>query len=136
MTIRSGVYSILCTANGKRYIGSSKGVKGRWTNHKSELRCGYHANEGLQHAWNLYGETAFVCDVLEYCPLQKLREREQFWLDQLKPFGALGFNIRPTADNSIQATVTKERIREASILDWKSRSHTLAVSIDVISVLP
>lgn len=61
---RSGVYEILNTANGKRYIGSSKGIDFRWCIHHTELRRNKHHSRHLQAAWNKYGETTFQFNVL------------------------------------------------------------------------
>jgi group I intron endonuclease len=55
-----GVYSITNTANGKRYIGSTRGLERRLYEHRRQLRTGTHRNAHLQSAWNVHGESNFV----------------------------------------------------------------------------
>lgn len=81
---RSGIYQILCTVSGKSYVGSSKQIYVRWSQHRSKLRKGAHASPRLQQAWNKHGEAAFAFSVLEECPVDKLFEREQFHIDAKK----------------------------------------------------
>lgn len=81
----SGIYQILSTATGKRYIGSSKSIRNRWYQHRRQLRRGRHTSPRLQRAWNKHGEDNFVFSVLEECEVEKLFEREQWHIDQLKP---------------------------------------------------
>lgn len=57
--MQAGVYSIVNTANGKLYIGSTKGFKRRLYEHRRQLRTGTHRNKHLQSAWKEYGERAF-----------------------------------------------------------------------------
>lgn len=85
----SGIYRITCSANGKFYIGSTINLRKRQYEHFRTLRHGTHNNPKLQHAWNKYGEQAFIFDVIEFVLPAILLEREQHWLDTLKPF----FNI-------------------------------------------
>lgn len=55
----SGVYTITCTVNGRRYIGSSGNIHGRWKHHKSALRHNWHPIVLLQADWNEHGASAF-----------------------------------------------------------------------------
>ena len=77
MKYQSGVYEILNTANGKRYIGSAAKLRRRWANHRSALRSGRHHSPPLQRAWNKYGEVAFTFRVLQPCPVAQLLFQEQ-----------------------------------------------------------
>lgn len=61
----SGIYSILCTENGKVYIGQSKNLGRRFGEHKSSLARGVHRNPDLQADYNLYGCKAFEYTVIE-----------------------------------------------------------------------
>ncbi len=91
----SGIYQILCTANGKVYIGSAADIHRRWRQHQYRLRRGVHANPHLQSAWSAYGEASFVFQVAEECGIGELLTREQQHLDSL-PWRA-SFNIRRVA---------------------------------------
>lgn len=77
----SGIYCILNTMNGKRYIGQTYDLDYRWRRHKFDLKHGYHSNNHLQSAWNKYGDSSFEFIVLEKCPLSIIDEREIYWID-------------------------------------------------------
>lgn len=86
---RSGIYEIVNKINGYRYIGKSKNVANRLGQHKSLLRNNHHIYRTgklslLQKAWNKYGEDAFEFKIIEFCEVDKLNEREQYWIDYYK----------------------------------------------------
>lgn len=81
----SGIYKILNTVNKKFYVGSSKDIEGRKIGHLSELRRGVHHSKYLQNSWNKYKEENFVFIILEKCPQKELIDREQYYIDELKP---------------------------------------------------
>lgn len=89
----SGIYAITNRANGKRYIGQSSALRDRWLFHKSALRRGKHCNRIIQNAWNRYGEAAFEFTIIEEAKPEDLCEREQHWIDTLRP----EYNIAPVA---------------------------------------
>jgi len=80
-----GIYKIINIKNNKFYLGSSKNLNKRWIQHKYKLRKNNHVNFILQKAWNKYGEGNIIFEVLEECDENKLFEREQYYLDLLKP---------------------------------------------------
>lgn len=94
--MKSGIYKIVNTANGKAYIGSSFVLTRRWNRHVRELRGGIHPNAKLQAAWSKYGETSFEFCVVEYVDESLLIEREQHWIDCESP----EYNICRTAGNT------------------------------------
>lgn len=81
-----GVYQILNTVNGKRYIGSTVNLRTRRNDHWRALKQRNHYNHYLQNAWNRYGKKSFSFEVLEYIlDPKQLIEREQHYFDILKP---------------------------------------------------
>lgn len=82
---QSGIYEILNTVNGKRYIGSAVHFKNRWATHISLLRRDKHHSQHLQRAWNKYGKQAFEFNTLLICAKENLLDYEQRCLDGLKP---------------------------------------------------
>lgn len=85
--LNSGVYAIICHENGKHYIGSSVRICERWSQHKTDLRGGYHTNIHLQNAWNKYGESRFEFVIVEFVPASRndLLSAEQRWMDATSP---------------------------------------------------
>lgn len=78
-----GVYKILCTGNGRCYIGSSVNIKKRWGRHVDDLKQNKHHCAYLQRSWNKYGEGAFtfnlLCCVLD---VKHLLNVEQYFIDR------------------------------------------------------
>lgn len=95
--IKSGIYKILNTKNGKCYIGSAVYIATRIATHRSSLRKNKHQSRHLQASWNKYGGWFFEFIILERCEKDKLVEREQFYIDTLKP----EYNKRPKAASNV-----------------------------------
>ena len=71
-----GVYFILNTKNGKKYVGSSVDINRRLRGHINALRKGTHVNVHLRRAWDIDGEECFetgICEVVDSA--DKLIER-------------------------------------------------------------
>ena len=79
----SGVYSITNNVTGELYIGSSKDIEKRWNIHKTPYTIKQHPNVKLYKAMAQYGRDNFTIEVIE--ETDNLREREQYWIDKLKP---------------------------------------------------
>lgn len=109
----SGIYSIVNMVNGRRYIGSATYLSHRQNDHRRSLRNGTHTNRHLQRAWDKYGESAFAFEVLEECKIQYLVEREQWWMDVVRP----DYNLVPRAGSNLGMNHTEEarhRMSEAT----------------------
>lgn len=78
---KSGVYAIKNHINDFVYIGSSSNLGQRKSAHFSELRKYTHYNKPLMDFVNMHSISVIYFDILEYCPLDKLLEREQFYMD-------------------------------------------------------
>lgn len=91
----SGIYKITNTITSDFYIGSSKNIKQRWYGHKCLSVWKKHPNVKLYKAMTQYGRDNFTIEVIE--ETDNLREREQYWIGQLKPTyndrHADGYNI-------------------------------------------
>lgn len=90
--MKIGIYKIINIKNNKFYIGSSKNLEKRWKIHLSNLKRNKHVNCILQRAWNKYGEDSFIFQIVEDCSVEKLFEREQYYIDELKPKYNIGLN--------------------------------------------
>ena len=106
-----GIYIIKNTSNNKFYIGSSISINIRWKSHISYLKRGAHHNKHLQAAWNKYTKEAFIFEVLELTTKDKLLNREQFYMDTMKP----EYNKAPTAGSPRGFRVSEETKRKLSI---------------------
>ena len=80
-----GVYKITNTVTGDFYIGSSKNVKRRWKNHKSPSIWKKCPNNPMYLDMKKYGLDYFVFEILEEAEETHLKEKEQQFIDLLKP---------------------------------------------------
>lgn len=87
-----GVYEIKNLVSQKIYIGGSVDIYARWRLHLHELRHKKHRNRRLQNSFNKHGENVFVFKVIELCEPAVLTDREQFYLDTIKPY-LHGYNL-------------------------------------------
>lgn len=95
-----GIYKIQSTTHPERfYIGSSVDITKRWKCHINLLKSDKH-NPKLQNHYNKYGESDIQFSILLECNKDELLEREQFYIDTLKPW----FNCCPVAGSSAGRT--------------------------------
>ena len=90
---KCGIYLIFNLVSGKRYVGSSINIYNRFHEHIHILKRNEAHNKHLQNSWNKYGEESFVFQVLEYCEPKVQFEREQYYIDLIKPEYNLTLNV-------------------------------------------
>lgn len=133
----SGIYQIVCSATGRRYVGSAQNVGLRFRAHISKLNRSAHHSPKLQNAWNKYGETAFSFMVLEHVSdRESLLKREQFWIDEHRA-ATEGYNCRPTAEWRPclkHSPETRAKISAAQRGKKLSAEHRLAISLGNIGI--
>jgi len=96
---------------GQMYVGSSRDVKIRWKNHRTELRGDRHHSHRLQENWNRHGEDSFVFGVIERCDEDELVEREQYWMDHYESYTkGTGLNV---ASNAFSPMLGKRHTQKA-----------------------
>ena len=81
----SGIYKITNTVTGDFYIGSSNDVKRRWAEHKKPSVWKNHTNNQLYKDMQEYGKDKFVFEVIEEAEIGQLKEKEQQFIETLKP---------------------------------------------------
>lgn len=110
--MQTGIYEIVNTVNGKRYVGSSVNIPRRWAAHRHLLRHGKSNNHKLKAAWEKYGEQSFAFNVLELCSKEELIEKEQYHIDIKSDY-----NIRLEADSNFGREVSdEERMMRSKIM--------------------
>lgn len=75
------IYKITDNHNGLVYIGqTTQSLKRRWRGHQSDFKCKTHHNDLLQRVYNKYGLEVFSIEIIEQCDIEKLDERERYWI--------------------------------------------------------
>ena len=123
----SGIYMLVCKANGKRYIGKSKNIKRRLNQH----RRGKSSSPIICNAIAKYGWDAFDKTVLEFCLVEELDEKEIYYIAELKPEynlskgGGGPKGCKPSPE-------TIEILREAAKKQWANEENLKLIRKPII----
>ena len=124
----SGIYQIQSIRNSKIYVGSAVNLRGRKYGHFTDLKNKKHGNQHLQNHYNKYGKADFQFSILEFCEKEKLIEREQLYIDTLRPI----FNICQIAGSSLgikYSGESKQKMRKAQLGKHHSEESKQKMSI-------
>ena len=109
-----GIYEILNIVTGDQYIGGTVNASRREGEHFRDLRKGKHFNMRLQMDFNKYGEEAFKFNLIQPVLPEHLKEVEQTYLDEEKPY----YNLSKQA----RGIVLEDHPKKKEIAEKKSRS--------------
>jgi len=118
---KCGIYCITNTVNNKQYIGSSKNIYHRLKRHQSELRRGTHANPYLQSSYAKYGKESFLVSILEEIPENRLAQKEQEYIDNLKPVYNITLEVirnTPSEESRRKISATLKRQKLMGLLKY------------------
>lgn len=99
------IYKITNTVNQKIYIGSTKFFYNRFSNYKSIKGESAAAGKLLVAAIRKYGLEKFEFEIVEIPKEDERFDREQYWIDLLKPFTPIGYNL---AKNTLRIPYVKK----------------------------
>lgn len=106
-----GIYMIVNTVNGKKYIGSSSNVKRRLRDHLYSFRSKSNF-KNLQNDFEKFGEESFKFKIIEEVNNKDiLKKREDYYIEKLNTMEE-GYNLRyavPRGRNSA-ATVLNDKV--------------------------
>ncbi len=108
----SGVYEIVCTENGRVYIGQSGSILARARSHVQSLKCGSHSNNLLQHDWDKYDETKFMFRIVTKVPAENKQELLGQESKEIERRQRLGI----TTYNEIRYTPPKQQDNKSSMI--------------------
>lgn len=78
-----GIYRVYNKENHKSYVGQSRNLSRRFNRHIYLLNAKMHPNSLLQFDWLTYGEKAFRFEILEFCKISELDEKEKQYISEL-----------------------------------------------------
>lgn len=115
----SGIYKITNLVNGKFYIGQSTHIKQRFKEHRDSINRKPDDPRGqgpLYDDMRKYGLENFTFEILEECPIEKLDEREEYYIALYDAVNK-GYNRCKTAvtlrDEEVKAKIfSEERIEQ------------------------
>jgi group I intron endonuclease len=126
---KSGIYSITNIINGKIYIGQGQDVKTRMFS--------YHANcNALLNAFKKYGEENFERKIIEYCPIDKLDEREIYYIKKLETLIPNGYNVSPGGNTPMRGRKhsKKTKKRMSGRIPWNFGKKTILKTLKKIKL--
>lgn len=108
-----GIYKITNNINGKIYIGQSNNIKRRFSEHKTK---GKESRILVDISIQKYGEENFSFDIIEECPVDKLNERETYWINFYKQNSVLynlsdGGDFQSVGYNNGRSILTEDDIK-------------------------
>ena len=109
--MESGIYKILNIVTNEFYIGSSSNLKNRKRTHFYLLNYNKHYNQHIQNAFNKHGKENFNFIILENCERDKLKNREQFYIDDLLP----KYNKSMKADSYTDIILSNNALKKVSL---------------------
>ena len=104
---KAGVYRWINNINKNTYVGSSINLSVRFYTYYS-LRSLAKSNRLIDRALLKHGFSNFSLEILEYCDVKVLLEREQYYLDILKP----PYNIVEKAGSTLGYKHTEETLQK------------------------
>ncbi len=133
--IKSGVYSINNTQNGRIYIGSSARLRKRFKMHVKQLEQNKHSNRFLQNDWNKCGSCNFTFKLLERvenCTKEELMLLEQRWINKFFDHTKNCYNMCCIASSTLGIRKTTKQIQELRKAVQKYRINFVIMSPDNI----
>ena len=118
-----GVYQILNTVNGKRYIGSTSSFARRLKRHKHDLLEGSHHSRALQRAWDKYGEAAFEFEKMLICASANTQFFEQRAIERYKPEYNIAKNATAPMLGRNHSPATRAKMSALLVGNTRTKGH-------------
>ena len=120
-----GIYKITNKINGMIYIGESVQIERRFTEHKMPSNNSTPIDKDIK----IFGKDNFSYEIIEECPMEKLIEREHYWIEYYNCYEPYGYN---KAKNS-QLITTVYQIPKEIVDDIRENLINSNLSITEIS---
>lgn len=127
----SGVYAIIHRDTGMIYVGSSNNIALRLAGHLCAARQG-RGNNPLYRAIRALGASAFDLEILERCPYDLNKSREDFYIALLGATGANGLNVCSKSAakyGTVVAESTRARLSAVNTGKTLSAEHRAKIGV-------
>lgn len=137
----TGVYIMKCINTQECYIGSTtRNFRARWKEIRKQCRNGSKkVSKLLRSCWKEYEDKGFVFGVLEICDKELIHEKEQYWINYLKPKLNTNYKVdKYVVSNNVDyqknylKKVKEEQIRKAELIKYKVNSSNLCTNIEEV----
>lgn len=118
-----GIYAITHRETSRCYIGMSKHIEYRFSEHREALSRRWHPNPKLQNAWNKYGPHAFDFEILVECEFEDIREQLEISLIEKFGYynlgkGGKGVDFTPEVREKMSASLKRARQDPQAQKNW------------------
>ena len=108
-----GIYKITNKLNNKIYIGQSNNITRRFSEHQTK---GSSSRIPVDEAIQKYGKENFSFEIIEECPLDKLNERESYWINYYDTVVngyncSIGGDFQSIGENNGRAILTEQDVK-------------------------
>lgn len=125
---QSGIYRWVNKLNKKSYVGSGIDLAKRLRSYYSKNELNRNSRP-IKDALVKYGHKNFTLDILEYCSLSELLEREQYYIDSLSPeynilkfaYSVLGYRHSPENLEKFKSKIISQEHKEILSLVHKGK---------------
>ena len=115
-----GIYQIRNKLNNNIYIGKSKNLSARKSQHLYYLKVGNHHSIHLQRAFDKYGGNNFIFEILLYCESFELDRYEKELIKKLKP----SYNIITDVDLSMKKFILPPKTKSKMSYSAQKRDNS------------
>jgi len=111
--MKIGIYQIRNKLNNDIYIGKSRNLNARKSQHKYYLRINNHHSTHLQRAFNKYGEDNFVFETLLYCEIFELERYEKLLIQKLETVYNVIVDVNSLSNKYVFSEETKSKMKKS-----------------------
>lgn len=139
----SGIYCYTNKINNKKYVGQSQNLAKRIGRHGCNFRCSVwentspRENKPLWQAVKKYGIDNFYLEILEYCSVDDLDEKEIYYIQYLgSHFSVNGYNLSfggKTVRGAVRTDESRRKMSKAQMGKKRSKEHRDNISKGNIS---
>jgi group I intron endonuclease len=109
---------------------------------KYSLRSIIKSNRPIERALLKYGYSNFSLEILEYCEIEELLEREDYYLTNFKPEynlvtkagSTLGYKHTPESIEKMRNFILSEEVKERKALATKNATEKIRISVIVKNI--